>query len=168
MKKDPFQPCNDEARAQAQGLLRDARTAALGVVLPETGAPHVSRIALAPGPDGRPLSLISDLSLHSRPLRENPRCALLVGEPPARGDAMAFARLSLAARAAFLDEDEKAALRAPYLTAHPKARLYFDFADMRLVRFRLEGAALNGGFGRAFRLSADDLVPHARGASSPS
>jgi putative heme iron utilization protein len=48
-------------------------------------------------------------------------------------------------------------LRAHWLKGHPKAALYIDFADFAFVRLTPESALLNGGFGRAFRLSPEDL-----------
>ena len=50
-------------------------------------------------------------------------------------------------------------MREGWLARHPKARLYVDFADFAFVRLRPEGAHLNGGFGRAYRLEPSDLGP---------
>ena len=114
----------------------------------------VSRIALVAAPDAAPLSLISDLSLHSACLGANPACSLLVGEPEAKGDPLTHPRLTLQARATQAD---KAALKAHYLSAYPKAKLYYDFGDFRLIRFKVSHAFLNGGFGKAYQLSPSDL-----------
>jgi len=152
----PIRPTDAEARALARKLLDTARFAALGVIAPETGAPTVTRIACVPGPDGRPLSLISTLSQHTAALDADPRCSLLIGEPGARGDPLTHPRLTLQAVAEVAD---KAASRAHYLTLYPKARLYFDFADFRLVAFTPGLGLLNGGFGKAFRLTPGDLAP---------
>ena len=81
-----------------------------------------------------------------------------MGEPPATGDPLAFARLSLTATADFIEPDAKDDLRDAYLKAQPKARLYIDFTDFGFVRFRLISGALNGGFGKAYELNADDLA----------
>ena len=48
-------------------------------------------------------------------------------------------------------------LRAHYLTHQPKAKLYIDFGDFSLVRLRVTKAHLNGGFGKAFILTPEDL-----------
>ena len=145
-------------RALARSLMTAARFAALAVLHPDTGAPFVSRIAFALGLDGQPISLVSTLSLHTRALQSNAACSLLVGEPPATGDPLAFARLSLTASAEFIAQQSKCDFRGPYLKTHPKARLYVDFADFGFVRFRLISGALNGGFGKAYALTATDLV----------
>ena len=46
----------------------------------------VSRIAIATHADGAPMALVSDLSNHTKALRENPSASLLLGEPGDRGD----------------------------------------------------------------------------------
>lgn len=151
---NPIRPTDDDARALAWSLIDAARFAALAVLDPTSGAPVVTRIALVPGPDGVPLSLISTLSTHTTALAANSACSLLIGEPGAKGDPLTHPRLTLQATAEAAD---KAALRDHYLSLYPKAQLYFDFTDFQLTRFVPSGAFLNGGFGKAFHLSASDL-----------
>lgn len=158
MAKSPIRPADAPARTLARRLLKDARHGALAVTHPETGAPHISRIALALTADGIPMSLISTLALHTTGLQKNPACALLIGEPPGKGDPLAFPRLSISATARFIPRDQDAALRAFYRRANPKSGLYIDFADFGFVIFQVLSAALNGGFGKAFSLSPADLV----------
>lgn len=152
---DPFRPTDEAAIALAHDLIAKARFAALGVRDLETGHPNVTRIALVPGPDGVPLTLISDLSPHTAALAADPACSLLIGEPGAKGDPLTHPRLTLQARA---EPTDKAALRDHYLRLYPKAQLYFDFSDFRMVRFVPQLGLLNGGFGKAYRLSQADLT----------
>jgi heme iron utilization protein len=157
-KLNPIRPTDDDARALARALLHSSATAVLAFTDPGNGGVAVSRIGFGLAPDGGAISLLSDISLHSQALRLDPRCALLVGEPGPRGDPLNSPRLSLQATARFADGD-RPALRQAWLSQHPKARLYIDFADFRFVRFDILGAALNGGFGRAYHLSAEDIAP---------
>lgn len=156
---DPIRPTDDEARALARDLIETARFGALAVTDPDTGHPMVSRVAVVPGPDGMPLSLVSDLAFHARALKANPACALMVGEPGPKGDPLTHPRLSLQARAVFVRHGAPghAALAEHFLSHQPKARLYIGFADFSLLRFEVIGAHLNGGFGKAFLLSPADL-----------
>lgn len=156
---DPVRSADDEARALARDLLAGARHGALGVIDPAGGGPFVSRVALAADGDGTPLTLVSELAVHTVALRADPRAGLLVGEPGPRGDPLTHPRLSLTAHARFLDRpsSEHEAARARFLAAQPKAKLYIDFADFRLVRLEVTGALLNGGFGKAWRLTPADL-----------
>jgi heme iron utilization protein len=157
----PIRPTDNDARALARGLLADARHAALGTLDPATGAPFVSRVSLGLTPEGEPLTLISTLSQHTRALAADPRASLLVGEPGPKGDPLTHPRLTVQARARFVgrQDAEHATLRTHYLATHPKATLYVDFADFAFVVFAVEGASLNGGFGKAYSLTAADLSP---------
>ncbi len=160
-RPDPFQPVDAEARSLARDLLAGASFAALAVLEPDTALPFVSRIGLGLDPAGLPLALISGLALHTRALRANPACCLLVGEPGAKGDPLTHPRLSLRARAEFIARDsaEHDALRAAWLARNPKAKVYADLPDFTFTRFRPVSGALNGGFARAFRLTEADLAP---------
>ena len=157
---DPIRPTDDEARALARSLIDTARVAALAFTDPATGTPMVTRIALGTDPQGQPLSLVSQLSQHTRALIAAPDCALLLGEPGAKGDPLTHPRLSVQARATLVPRDhpDHAVLAATYLADHPKARLYADFADFHYVRFTPLRAFLNGGFGKAFHLTPADLA----------
>ncbi|MGR3515396.1 MAG: HugZ family pyridoxamine 5'-phosphate oxidase [Paracoccaceae bacterium] len=152
-KPDTFRETDDEARALAKRLLHDAPHGALGVTL--NGGPFVTRVALAPGDDGTATTLISDLAPHTGALRSDPEASLMIGEP-GKGDPLAHPRLTLQVKATFLDKTEVAA--ATYLAQQPKAKLYIGFADFHLVRLTPHEAWLNGGFGKAYRLTPDDLT----------
>ena len=157
----PLRPTDAEARQLARALIDAADHGALAVVHPDTGLPHVSRVAIATEADGMPLTLISSLSLHTRALRAAPLACVLLGEPGPRGDPLTHPRLSLDVAAQFVPRDstDHAGLRARWLHRHPKAKLYIDFGDFVFVRLDPRGAALNGGFGKAYALMRDDLVP---------
>jgi hypothetical protein len=64
----------------------------------------------------------------------------------------------LRANAEFASTDERAALRGLWLATHPKAKLYVDFADFAFVRLRPLNGLLNAGFGKAFSLTAQDIL----------
>ena len=159
-KPDPVQPADPEARALAQRLLVEARHAALAWTDPETGTPGISRIAFGLCPEGRPLTLMSGLAPHRAALQAHPAAALMLGEPGAKGDPLTHPRLMLRVTAEFVDraDPDHAALRDHWLTHHPKAKLYIDFADFTFARLRPVSALLNGGFGRAHHLSPADLA----------
>ena len=154
-----IRPTDDAARALARALIDGASHGALGVIEPRTGAPMVTRIAVARDDDGGPMTLVSALSAHTAALRANPACSLLVAEPRRKGDPPAHPRLTLQCRAGFVprpgaDHDR---LRALYLAQQPKAALYIDFGDFTLVRLAVTEAFLNGGFGQAYHLTPADL-----------
>lgn len=160
-KIDPIRQTDDDARDLGRSLLLEARFAALGVTHPSTGLPHVTRIAFKAEMSGALTTLVSDLALHSRALRQNAACSLLVGDVPDKGDPLAFPRMTVAAEARFVTREDGgyADLREAWLASHPKSALYVDFADFHFVRFKISGADLNGGFGKAYTLAAKDLFP---------
>jgi len=158
-KIDPIRETDDEARALGRRLMAEARHGAIGVRDPGTGAPQVTRISVGLAPSGDPLTLISALSSHTAALRADPVCSLLLGEPGAKGDPLTHPRITLACRAAFTEHGtaDYATLRAHWLATHPKAQLYIDFTDFAFATLTVTGAALNGGFGKAYALSPADL-----------
>jgi putative heme iron utilization protein len=157
-KRDVLQPIDETARRLAKTLVRTARFAALGTLDPVDGAPSVSRVSLATAMDGAPVFLISRLSSHCTNLLADSRCSLLVGEP-GKGDPLAHARMTLIGRAEQIEPGSaQTRSRARYLLRHPKASLYVDFPDFSFWRFEVARASLNGGFGKAYALAADDLA----------
>jgi putative heme iron utilization protein len=150
---DPINPTDDSARALAQNLLQNTRFAALAVTHPDSGAPYVARTAML-WHEGALLTLVSTLSLHTKALAKNPACAALIGEPGDKGDPLTHPRMTLMCTAREVD---KSARRATWLAAIPKAQLYYGFSDFRMYALAVSEAHLNGGFGKAFTLGADDL-----------
>ena len=160
MPIDIIRPTDAEAITLAKSLIVNAPFGALGVLHPETQTPLVTRVAIGTDLAGAPLTLISDLAAHTKALRNTPTCGLLLGEPGAKGDPLAHPRLSLQATATFLSRDDAdfQETRDSYLKSHPKSKLYIDFADFHFVRLTITSAALNGGFGKAYNLTAQDLA----------
>jgi len=161
-KRDPVGPADAESRVLARGLLALTH-AALAWTDPETGTPGISRIAFGLGVTGVPMTLISSLTPHFAALKAHPPCAILLGEPGPKGDPLTHPRLMIRAEAMFLERpsDGYGIARAHWLAGHPKSTLYIDFADFALVELVVQSALLNGGFGKAFRLTAADLVTEA-------
>ncbi|MCG8691730.1 MAG: HugZ family protein [Minwuiales bacterium] len=157
-KQDPLQPVDDEARRLARDLVRTARFGTLATLDPDSGHPLASRVALATDMDGAPVFLTSTLSAHTGALLGDERCSILIGEP-GKGDPLAHPRITVIGRACRTDEDETIArVRRRYLARHPKASMYVDFADFSFWRMEPERASLNGGFARAFAMSASDVL----------
>ena len=158
-KKDVLRETDDEARALARKLVRAARYAAIAVIDAETGHPNASRVLTGTDIDGVPVILISALAPHMAALRADPRASLLFGEV-GKGDPLAHARITLKCEAREIARDGKdhARIRRRFITRHPKSKLYVDFPDFAFFRLEPVSASLNGGFGRAYAITADELV----------
>ena len=155
--RDVLQPVDDKARRLARDLVRTARYAALGTLDAASGAPSVSRVAVATFANGNPGFFISALAAHHPNLIGDNRCSLLVGEP-GKGDPLAHARMTLIGKAEQLaGGPDRDSFRARYRERHAKSRLYEDLPDFSYWRFRPDKVSLNGGFGRAYALAPGDL-----------
>lgn len=155
--RDPRQPADFDPIALGRHLLRAIRVGSLGTLDRETGFPITTLVSVATDLDGAPVILVSGLSHHTKNLKVDPRCSLLLSEG-GRGDPLAHPRLTLTAIAERVDD---AAIRRRFLARHAKAKLYVDFPDFAFYRLAPQVMQLNGGFARAFdgdgRLILSDL-----------
>lgn len=150
---------DDEAIGLARRLLRASPQGSLATLSAKTGWPSASLVTVATLPAGDPLILVSSLSWHTQALRSDPRCGLLLGKS-GKGDPLAHPRISLQASAEFLGRESELGqvARRRFLARHHKAALYADFGDFSFVCLRIDSAALNGGFGKAYEMTADQLL----------
>lgn len=158
-KPSVIRETDEDARNQARILIGTAAHAALAVIDPETGFPSVSRVLTATDADGVPVILVSGLASHTKALLKDPRASALFGEP-GKGDPLAHPRLTLRCKAERVDRQSDAhdRIREIFLERHPKAKLYIDFPDFCFFRLIPLDASLNGGFGRAYILSSEDIM----------
>lgn len=140
---------------EARRLLRAARAGTLATSA-EGGQPFASLVTPATAPDGSVLMLLSELSEHTRQLRAEPRCALMVAGPAEGPNPQTAPRLTVTGLAE-LEPDP--ALRARWIAAHPYAAFYAGFTDFHLWRLRPRAGLFVGGFGRARRLREAQLAP---------
>jgi hypothetical protein len=149
---------------EARCLLRAAAAATLATTA--EGQPFASLVTPGTAPDGAPLLLLSSLSEHTRQLRAEPRCALLVSGTPESVNPQTAPRVTLTGLAELVPEEEVPALKARWLARHPYAAMYADFGDFALWRIRPGGALLVGGFARAHRIRLADLKPAAEAVAA--
>jgi putative heme iron utilization protein len=139
---------------EARLLARAARAASLATVA--AGQPFASLVIPAFTEDFAAILLLSSLSEHTRHLREEKRCALLLTGTPAEQNPQTAPRLTLTCTAEIVDDP---ALRQRFLAVHPYAALYADFGDFAFWRLTCGGGLFVGGFARAERLRRADLLP---------
>lgn len=160
-KINPIRETDDTARAQARELLDKAIFASIAVLEPNNGYPLVSRIAVMVDEESTPIFLASDLSGHSKALVDDDRASIMFGEPPDKGDPLAFPRVTVVGRVKKISRQDTCyfEMREAWLIKHPKSKLYIDFGDFNFYKMNVERVALNGGFGKAFEMGANDLKP---------
>ena len=147
----------DGTAFEARKLLRAARSGTLATAA-DGGQPFASLVTHACAPDLSILLLLSDLSEHTRHLRADPRCSLLVCGPATGANPQTAPRVTVTGLAEMADD---AALKARFLAVHPYAAMYADFGDFHLWRIRPMGALFVGGFARAVRLRQAELMADA-------
>jgi putative heme iron utilization protein len=140
---------------EARKLLRAARSGTLATVA-DGGQPFASLVTHACAPDLSVLLLLSNLSEHTRHLRAEPRCSILVCGQAEGANPQTAPRVTVTGIAEMADD---AALKARFLAMHPYAAMYADFGDFHLWRIRPMGALFVGGFARAVRLRQAELAP---------
>ncbi|MFK7902638.1 MAG: HugZ family protein [Nitratireductor sp.] len=170
-KINAIRETNDEARALATRLMCEAVYGSIAVIDPDTSYPVVSRIAVGVMPSHSktvpvmPMFLASDLSGHSKALVVDPRASVMFGEPKytdkgVKGDALTYARVTMIGDVEKITRSHEsyAARREFWLQKHPKSQLYIDFGDFNFYQLSVQKVALNGGFGKAFEMSGEDLL----------
>jgi hypothetical protein len=142
---------------EARKLLRAARSATLATVA-DGGQPFASLVTPAWAPDLSVLLLLSDLSEHTRHLRAETRCSILVCGQAEGTNPQTAPRATVTGIAELSDDP---VLKARFLAVHPYAALYADFGDFHLWCVRPVNALFVGGFARAVRLRQAELAPDA-------
>jgi putative heme iron utilization protein len=140
---------------QSRQLLRAARSGVLATQ--KAGQPFASLVTPACAPDGSILMFLSTLSEHTRQLRAEPRCSLMVMGEAVSANPQTAPRVTITGLA---EVETDPALKARWLAVHPYAQLYAEFGDFSLWRIRPQAAQLVGGFARAFRLKPAELAPN--------
>jgi heme iron utilization protein len=156
-KPQVLRETDDAARSQARAFVRESPHGALATLEPDSGWPLASRVSLAVDADGVPLILISRLSAHYGALEADGRCSLLLGEA-GDGDPLRHPRITVVCMAQKIAPEQRAAAKAQFLQRHPGAEMYADFTDFDFWRLAPQRASLNAGFGRAYTLTASDLL----------
>jgi hypothetical protein len=106
--------------------------------------------------DASVLMLLSGLSPHTRHLRADKRCSIMVVGPATGPNPQTAPRLSLVGEA---EPEPSPALKARWIALHPYAAFYAGLSDFQLWRFRAGAGQFVGGFASAHRLGPADLQP---------
>ena len=145
-----------EHAAEARALLGLPR-GSLGSLAERDGRlfPFVSLVLPARSAEGEIILLLSDLSDHARNLQRDPRASLLMDGTLELKEPLTGPRLTLLGEVQV--SPDQSGDKARYLAVHPEAELYAGFGDFRFYRFRILEGLFVAGFGRIFRLKAEEL-----------
>lgn len=151
------------AAPTARALVRQAWKATLATLLPDSGHPYGSLVALATETDGTPLLLLSGLAVHTKNIKSDQKVSLLVDATAAGREALTGARVTLVGTIA---PTQSPSARRRYLARHPNAKHFIDFDDFDLYALHVGWAHLVAGFGRIERLTRGDVILATAGAES--
>lgn len=138
-------------------LLRSAQTGALATVMPDTGAPFASLVTLATDPAGAPLLLLSDLAVHTRNIKADPRISLLV-EEDFTGNPLACTRVTISGIARKVLDADRASVRRRFIAKHPDSAFHSEFEDFAFYSIEIDTLHLVAGFGRIIDITAKDVL----------
>jgi putative heme iron utilization protein len=134
---------------EAAGIIVAARAGSLATV--SDGTPHVALVTPALTRHGDPLLLLSDLAVHTRHLRQDPACALLLLGAQTAANPQTMPRVTLICNAVRHSDPVD---RDLFLVSHPYAAQYVNFTDFNFWRLIPKDAHYVGGFAAAARLDA--------------
>ncbi len=148
----------DESNLQiVDSLLETTLSASLGTIHP-SGMPFVSLVNVARFAPLEMVMLLSGLAQHTRNLRHDSRCSLLlIGDVPTGTDKMTGQRVTLTGEITELVHENDSAQRTAIVAHHPGAAMYADFKDFAIYQMQITEAHLVAGFGRIETLQEQQL-----------
>jgi len=120
------------------------------------GYPFGSVMPYAVDNSGNPIVLISQMAMHTKNLRADPRATLLVAEQT--GSPLGAVRISVMGDFVRVEESEKENVAKAYLQAHPGSYQWAGFGDFGFYRMNVKDVYLVGGFGVMGWVTAADYV----------
>ncbi|MDF1735426.1 MAG: DUF2470 domain-containing protein [Minwuia sp.] len=148
---------SDDPATLARTLIRSQPTATLSTVAAEGGWPYGSLVLTATDMSGLPILLISTLAQHTKNIIADSRASLLFDGTVGLTERLTGARVTVLGKMLRCDSDP--IIRARFLSRHPSAAGYADFADFAFWRLDVERAHQVAGFGRINWIEGPDLLP---------
>lgn len=146
----------DLARA-ARALVTANSQGVLATLRSEDGYPYASVVDYLPLENGDVAMLLSRLAEHQKYLNADPRASLLIAPGLGKPEMLAEARVTLLGN--MVAVADKTQLRRAYLTRHPQAQHYIDFADFLFYRLQVKQVRYIAGFGRMGWLQDKTYAP---------
>jgi len=111
------------------------------------GYPFGSLTPYALDGQGRPIFLLSGLAIHSANLLADARASLFVFAEAAETATAVAARLNVIGKVQPTNAEERAQLRALYVSRHPESAQWAEFGDFAFYVLEPEQMYFVGGFG---------------------
>lgn len=146
----------ERARTMAAGITRGTLCTIGHPGAASAGFPYGSLVTLTLC-EGHPIFLISGLAEHTKNLRQDPRCSLLITE---NGDdsPLALGRITLVGECREIPDEHIDGPKQAYLAAHPDAAYYLEYGDFAFWKLEVQSLRYIGGFGRMSWVTVDDWL----------
>lgn len=119
------------------------------------GWPYASVLPYATDGQGRPVFVISGLAVHTKNLKQDGRCSVLILEP-AEGSPLEAARVNLMGTITPVPDEEQDPVVRLFVTKHPDAAEWAVFGDFSAWRMDISDVYYVGGFGAMGWVSPGD------------
>jgi heme iron utilization protein len=110
------------------------------------GTPFGTPAPYALDAEGRPVLLLSDLAVHTKNLKANPKCSVMLLKED-KEDPFNSARVTFVGKMVKVDDKERAAYKTLFLAKQKAAEDFADFGDFNYYRLEIESIFYVGGFG---------------------
>jgi putative heme iron utilization protein len=144
----PAAPPEETPGETARRLIRSSDKGALATALAKerrVGWPYASLVLIACDQDASPLFLFSDLAEHAQNLKADERGSIMLDTTAGLANPLTGARVTVLGP---IRRSDDPAHRRRFVSRHPSAAGYAQFADFHLYRMEVEAAHLVAGFGR--------------------
>ena len=147
----------EEAKQTVARILSGQVIASLGTL--HSGEPAVSMVPFAWTTSGVLVVHVSRLASHTADMLAHPRVSMLVVDAASAGVMpQAIARISVAADAERLENEDAAEERDAYIARFPDAEPLLQLGDFSFFAIRPRNVRVIAGFGRATTLSAEQFI----------
>lgn len=95
---------------------------------------------------GRPIIFVSDLALHTKNFKKDPKCSLMVAKID-KDDIFNSARITFIGKMVKVSDKELEEIKKLYLARHKSAEDFVELEDFSFYRLEIEKIYWVGGFG---------------------
>ena len=137
--------------AEMKGLIREGKIASLATMYSSMATkgenyPYTSLVPYIVDKEGRPIVFISDLAMHTKNLKRNSKCSLMVSKIN-EDDIFNSARVTLIGTMEKVPEKEIEEIKKIYFEKYPVSKDLLDMWDFSFYRMEVEHIHYIGGFG---------------------
>ncbi len=110
------------------------------------GTPFGTPAPYALDKEGRPVLFLSDLAIHTKNLKKNDKCSMMVLKED-KDDPFNSARVTFVGKVVKVSDKERAEYKKLFLAKNKSAETFADFEDFNFYRLEIESIFYVGGFG---------------------